>query len=141
VSFQLLVYPVTQYLAGTESARVVDDPVFFNPHSVRWYWEHYLPSPQLGNDPRASPLLAARFDGLPPALVITAEHDPLRDEGELYAAKLADAGVPVRLSRYDGMVHGFFAMTRQLTRARDAHAEAASALRAALREPERSSAP
>jgi acetyl esterase len=132
LAFQLLVYPNTRYLADTQSARAVDDPVFFNPRSVRWYWEHYLPSPKHGRDPRASPLLAERFAELPPALVITAEHDPLRDEGEQYAEKLAAAGVPVRLSRYEGMVHGFFAMTRQLTPARAAHAEAASALRAAL---------
>ena len=130
--FQLLVYPVTEYLADTQSAQAVDDPVFFNPRSVRWYWERYLPSPEHGRDQRASPLLAERFERLPPALVITAEHDPLRDEGEQYAEKLAAAGVPVRLSRYDGMVHGFFAMTRQLAGARDAHAKAASALRAAL---------
>jgi acetyl esterase len=132
LAFQLLVYPVTQYRADTPSARAVDDPVFFNPRSVRWYWEHYLPSPEHGRDPRASPLLAERFDGLPPALVITAEHDPIRDEGERYAEKLAAASVPVQLSRYDGMVHGFFAMTRRLTRAREAHTEAASALRAAF---------
>jgi acetyl esterase/lipase len=132
LAFQLLVYPVTEYLADTASARDVDDPVFFNPRSVRWYWEHYLPSPKHGRDPRASPLLAERFEDLPPGLVITAEHDPLRDEGEQYAEKLASAGVPVRLSRYEGMVHGFFAMTRQLAGARAAHAEAAAALRAAL---------
>jgi acetyl esterase/lipase len=135
LAFQLLIYPVTQYLADTPSAGAVDDPVFFNPRSVRWYWEHYLPSPEHGRDPRASPLLAERFDGLPPALVITAEHDPLRDEGEQYAEKLAAAGVSVQLSRYDGMVHGFFAMTRELSRAREAHAEAASALRAAFDAP------
>jgi acetyl esterase len=132
LAFQLLVYPVTQHLADTPSARAADDPVFFNARSVRWYWEHYLRSPEDGRDPRASPLLAGRFDTLPPALVITAEHDPLRDEGERYAEKLAAAGVPVRLSRYDGMVHGFFAMTRQLSGAREAHAEAAAALNEVL---------
>ena len=132
LAFQLLVYPVTDYLAATSSAQALDDPVFFNSRSLRWYWGHYLASPDEGRDPRASPLRAERFDGLPPALVITAEHDPLRDEGERYAEQLAAAGVPVKLSRYDGMVHGFFAMTGQLARARDAHAEAAASLRAAV---------
>jgi acetyl esterase/lipase len=132
LAFQLLIYPVTAHGADTRSAREVLDTAFLTSRSMAWYWNHYLPGPEHGRDPRASPLLAERFDGLPPALVITAEHDPLLDEGEEYARRLAAAGVPVRLSRYDGLVHGFFTMTRELAAARAAQAEAAAALRAAL---------
>ena len=107
---QVLVYPNTRYGASTDSMRDNDDPALFNQRSVAWYWRHYLTSPDEGQDPRVSPLLADDLAGLPPALVITAEYDPLRDEGEQYAARLRDAGVPVLQTRYDGMVHGFFAM-------------------------------
>jgi acetyl esterase len=132
LAFQLLIYPVTRHGADTRSSREVVDTAFLTRRSMTWYWDRYLPAPEDGLDPRASPLLAERFEGLPPALVITAEHDPLLDEGEEYARRLADAGVPVKLTRYEGMVHGFFTMTRELTGARDAQAEAAAALRNAL---------
>lgn len=107
---QVLIYPNTVYGATTESMRDNDDPALFNQRSVAWYWRHYLTSPDEGQDPRVSPLLADDVAGLPPALVVTAEYDPLRDEGEQYAARLRDSGVPVLQTRYDGMVHGFFAM-------------------------------
>ena len=107
---QVLVYPNTLYGATTDSMRDNDDPALFNQRSVAWYWRHYLTSPDEGQDPRVSPLLADDLTGLPPALVITAEYDPLRDEGEQYAARLRESGVPVLQTRYDGMVHGFFAM-------------------------------
>jgi acetyl esterase len=126
---QLLVYPNTLYCSETASMRAGDDPYLFNRTSVDWYWGHYLTDPVDGADPSASPLLAADHSGLPPALVITAEFDPLRDEGELYAAKLSAAGVPTRLSRYDGMVHGFFAMSGVLDGGRRAIGEAADFLR------------
>lgn len=126
---QLLVYPNTDHGARTASMRDCDHPAMFNPASVSWYWHHYLTDPADGADPLASPLRAPDLTGLPPALVITAEYDPLRDEGERYAARLADAGVAVRLSRYDGMAHGFFTMAGTLEPARTALAEAATAVR------------
>ncbi len=136
LAHQLLVYPNTDYQADTPSMRQVTGERFFNPNSVRWYWRHYLASPQDGASPLASPLRAADLSGLPPATVITAEYDPLRDEGELYAARLRDAGVPVDLTRYAGMMHGFFTMSAVLDGARLAMAHAADRLRAAFGPPQ-----
>lgn len=124
---QLLVYPNTLYGADTPSMEF-DDESLFNRHSVAWYWQHYLSSPADGANPLASPLLATDLSGLPPALVITAEYDPLRDEGEQYAGRLAEAGVPVRQHRYDGVMHGFFAMSGVLDDAERALHEAAGFL-------------
>ena len=126
---QLLVYPNTLYGSDTASMRAGDDPFLFNNTSVNWYWNHYLTDSADGQNPLASPLLAPSHADLPPALVITAEFDPLRDEGEFYAEKLYAAGVPTELSRYDGMVHGFFAMSGVLDGGRKAIAEAATWLR------------
>ncbi len=128
LAHQLLVYPNTDYQADTPSMREVTGERFFNPKSVRWYWGHYLASPRDGANPLASPLRAADLSGLPPATVITAEYDPLRDEGELYAARLRDAGVPVDLTRYSGMMHGFFTMSAVLDGARLAMEHAAERL-------------
>ncbi len=126
---QLLVYPNTDQLADDESMRDNEDPWLFNHHSVAWYRQHYLVAPADAENPLASPLRAARLDGLPPALVITAEYDPLRDQGERYADRLAQARVPVRLSRYDGMVHGFFAMGGTVDAGRTAVEQAGAQLR------------
>jgi acetyl esterase len=130
---QLLVYPNTDRGADTPSLRDNDDPHLFNRRSVDWYWGHYLASAEDGDDPLASPLRADDLSGLPPATVITAEYDPLRDEGEQYADALRAAGVPVRTRRFDGMPHGFFAMTGQLDAALDAQHYAAEQLREAFR--------
>jgi acetyl esterase len=129
---QLLVYPNTDYQADTPSMREMTDERFFNPHSVRWYWGLYLASPQDGADPLASPLRCADLTGLPPATVISAEYDPLRDEGERYAGRLAAAGVPVEVTRYDGMVHAFFTMTGLVDAAGQAVNYAAGRLRASF---------
>ncbi|GAA1157446.1 acetyl esterase [Kitasatospora gansuensis] len=129
---QLLVYPNTAYRADTASVRESEDPLLFNRHSVDWYWGHYLKAEADGDDPLASPLRADDLSGLPPATVITAEYDPLRDEGEAYAAALAAAGVPVLARRYDGMVHGFFAMAGTLDAGRRAQEWAAQRLRTAF---------
>jgi acetyl esterase len=141
---QLLVYPNTNYRADTPSMRDNTDRCFFNRESVAWYWSNYLARPEDGDDPLASPLRAPDLRGLPPALVITAEYDPLRDEAEQYAQRLREAGVPVVSTRYPGMIHGFFSMSGTLDAARDAIAEAAAYLSAALdpahpREPLRAS--
>ncbi|RKT08815.1 acetyl esterase [Streptomyces sp. 1114.5] len=129
---QLLVYPNTDHAADTPSLREHDDPLLFNRRSVAWYWGHYLADRADAASPYASPLRAATLAGLPPATVLTAEYDPLRDEGEQYAEALRAAGVPVELRRYEGMPHGFFAMTATLDAAAEAQAYAAGRLREAL---------
>jgi acetyl esterase len=129
---QLLVYPNTDYQAATPSMRDICDVYFFNPASVRWYWGLYLARPQDGASPLASPLRADDLAGLPAATVITAQYDPLRDEGEQYASRLQEAGVPAEVVRYDGMIHGFFTMVGILDTARTAVLDAAERLRRAF---------
>jgi acetyl esterase len=130
--FQLLVYPPTDFRADTPSLRENADPAFFDRRSLEWCWSHYLGDEADGDDPLASPLRAAELDGLPPALVITAELDPLRDEGERYAERLSAAGVPTQLARFDRMVHGFFSMTGVVDAATEAQELAAAELRDAF---------
>ena len=96
-----------------------------------WFWNHYLASDEDGTKPYASPLQAKRFNFPPKALVITAEFDPLRDEGEAYGAKLKEMGADVTVSRYNGMIHGFFSLPN-LDQCAAARKEAADSLRAAL---------
>jgi len=129
---QLLVYPNTDQRADTASLRESEDPLLFNRWSVDWYRNHYLGEEKDGLDPLASPLRAPDLAGLPEATVLTAEYDPLRDEGEQYADRLRAAGVPVEARRYDGMVHGFFLMSGMLDTAGDAVAHAAARLAGAF---------
>jgi acetyl esterase len=125
---QLLVYPNTDATADTDSMRDVTDEHFFNKNAIAWYWGMYLTSPEDGQNPLASPLKAADLSGLPPATVITAELDPLRDEAEEYGRRLARSGVPTEIIRYDGMMHGFFTMIGILDTAREAVNTAAGRL-------------
>lgn len=127
--FQLLVYPVTVAGFDTPSYRDNAEGYLLTTADMHWFWDHYLTGPADAANPYASPLRAARLDALPPALVITAEFDPLRDEGERYAHRLEEAGVSARLSRYDGVIHGFFGMTHVMDKARAAVEEACSHLR------------
>ena len=130
--FQLLVYPVTDYSFSTPSYRDNGDGYLLTKDSMVWFWDHYLRSEADGQDYRASPLRASDLTGLPPALVITAEYDPLRDEGEAYAARLQEAGVSVTCTRYDGMIHGFYGLTAVVDQARKAVEESVAALRASF---------
>jgi len=132
LAFQLLVYPPLDFRADTPSLRAANDPFVFDREALAWCWSHYLARDADGDDPLASPLRAHDVSGLPPALVITAEFDPLRDEGELYAWKLAAAGVEAELIRFDGVVHGFFALSGVLDAAGEAQARAVGALRRAF---------
>ena len=105
--FQLLVYPVTRLLGDTASRRDNGEGYLLTRTMMDWFEGQYL-GDQSPADPYASPLEAPSLAGLPPAYVVTAEFDPLRDEGEAYAARLRDAGVAVDAVRYDGQLHGFF---------------------------------
>jgi acetyl esterase len=132
--FQLLVYPATEMHFSHPSIDENADGYFLTKADMTWFRSHYCPDADW-NDPRMSPLLAAddAVRGVAPALVITAEYDPLRDEGEAYAAKLQAAGVDAKVSRYDAVVHGFFSMGDMVPEGKAAIDEAAEALRAALR--------
>lgn len=133
LALQLLVYPVTDH--DLDRASYLENASGFGltRDAMRWYWDHYLGSDGDGTHPEASPLRAADLRGVAPALVVTAEFDPLRDEGEEYARRLEEAGVPVTLSRYEGLIHGFYRMPAVVERAHDALDESAAALRAALK--------
>ena len=132
LSCQLLIYPVTDAACDTVSYRENADGYLLTKDAMLWFWDHYTRSPADRAHAYAAPLRADNLLGVPPALVITAEFDPLRDEGEAYAARLREARVPVQLSRYNGMIHGFFGMAGALNRAREAVDESAAALRRAF---------
>jgi acetyl esterase len=129
--YQVLIYPVTNHALDTPSYHENATGYVLTREAMRWFWRHYLERDEQGREPYASPLQAPSLAGLPAALVVTAECDPLRDEGEAYAARLRDAAVPVTLTRYPGMFHGFFRMTRLLDKARGALDEVAASLRKA----------
>ena len=136
VSHQLLVYPVTDVDFDTGS--YLDNGAGYNLDRdlMIWYWEQYLADPAQAADPLVAPLrLSADFEGiddLAQALVITAEYDPLRDEGEAYGRHLNELGVPAQSNRYDGMIHGFFSMAGVLDTGRDAMDDACRFLRGAV---------
>ena len=110
VALQILIYPVTDCDPGTLSYVDPENQALLTAESMAWFWDHYAPEADARAHPDASPLRAPNLSGLPPAVVMTAEHDPLRDEGELYATRLMKAQVPVRFRRFDGQMHGFFTM-------------------------------
>jgi acetyl esterase len=125
---QLLIYPVTDLAAKHASYRLFPDGFFLTEAEMDWYRDHYLGGDaETARDPRVSPLRAADLRGLPPAVVLTAGFDVLRDEGEAYARRLEEAGVRVWLRRSPGLIHGF-ANATALSRA------AAAALRAGAEE-------
>jgi acetyl esterase/lipase len=109
IAYQVLLIPATDASVDTESYHEFATGRFLSRAFMKYGWDLYAPDEQTRNNPYVSPLRASNEElrGLPPALVITAENDPLRDEGEAYARKLMDAGVPVTATRYDGMIHDF----------------------------------
>ncbi len=131
LSYQVLVYPVTAPAAGTTFASYRDNAegYLLTRASMEWFWDHYLASPDDDKNPYASPLHAPDLGGLPPAMVITAEFDPLRDEGRAYAHRLREAGVSVKSSHYDDMTHGFLWMAGAVDRGRELIREIGEELR------------
>ncbi|QJY45432.1 alpha/beta hydrolase [Pseudonocardia broussonetiae] len=114
IDLQVLVYPVTDCDLDNGSYRDPANQLMLSRDSMIWFWDLYAPSAASREDPDACPGRAADLAGLPPAVVLTAEHDVLRDEGEAYAARLRDAGVPVQQRMFEGQMHGFFTMVNIL---------------------------
>ena len=131
IVFQLLIYPVTQLGAAAETASMRENAkgYFLEKDSMDWFTRLYAPDMSFRSDPRLSPLLCTDLAGLPPAYVVTAGFDPLRDEGKAYADKLDAAGVAVTYVNYPGMVHGFFSMRGLIPKAREAVSAAAAAVK------------
>jgi acetyl esterase len=132
---QMLIYPVTDARRGSQSYVDNAEGYRLTAASMKWFCDHYLSGGHGSeDDPRVSPLCApdTALVGAPPALVITAEYDPLRDEGEEYARRLIAAGVPCTLTRYYGQIHGFFSMSAFVDDAPQAIAQAATAVKQAL---------
>src|SRR4051794_23010901 len=135
IAFQLLVYPATDLLRSYPSHKENGEGYLLTSDAIEWFTDHYLSGEENDvKDKLVSPLYADEVElgSLPPAFVITAEFDPLRDEGEAYAKRLEQAGVPVRTLRVSGQIHGFFGMVGIMDAADAAVTEAANALRQAL---------
>jgi acetyl esterase len=138
ISYQVLMYPCLLPTAGSPFASYRDnaDGYMLTRDDMEWFWAHYLP---LGTDaadsvhPYAAPLRAAHLRDLPPATVVTAQFDPLRDEGNAYAQRLRDDGVVVDLVEWPGAIHGFFWMAGELALARELVGWVGEELRGRLR--------
>jgi acetyl esterase len=129
-AFQMLIYPATDARRTTESHRLFSDGYFLTHDLIEWFWKAYMPAGTDLTDLRLSPLLATDVSDLPPAFVLTAGFDPLRDEGRAYADRLIDAGVKTTYVNYPGTIHGFFSLTRFLTQGLKANDEAAAVMAA-----------
>jgi len=134
LALQVLVYPVTDFDLDRRSYHEFEgDEFIVNRQDMAWYWDHYAPDPASRANPYASPLRAADLSGVPPAYVVTAEHDPLRDEGFAYADRLRAARVPVEHRHYGSQIHGFFSFVNVLDDGDKAVTEAGAAIRAAVK--------
>jgi acetyl esterase len=131
VDFQLLVNPAVDLTFSHPSVEENGEGYFLTKDTMSWFIDHYLGG-QDPADPAINPMRAASFAELPPAMILTAEFDPLRDEGEAYAARLEEAGVPTELIRYDGMIHQFFELASVFTDGAAAVDAAGVALRKVL---------
>lgn len=132
IALQLLIYPVVDPMGTYPSHRTNGHGYFLEQVDMDWYHEQYFASPADGTQPYAAPIRAESLAGLPPAYIVTAEFDPLRDEGEAYGAALQAAGVPTTVVRAPDMFHGFFNMGAYLPGAKTANDGAFAALREAL---------
>lgn len=127
-AFQMLIYPATDSSRESGSRKAFAEGYFLTKSLMDWFWKAYVPAGTDLTDLRLSPLLAKSFEGLPPAFVLTAGYDPLRDEGRAYADRLIDAGVKTTYVNYPGTIHGFFSMTRFLKQGLRANDEAAAVM-------------
>jgi len=134
VVHQLLVVPATDFDFTRESYASNGQGYGLTSDSVAWFWDQYVSTDADRRHPYAAPMRASDLRGLPSATVITAEFDPLRDEGQAYAMRLGDAGVSVSYTCYDGMIHGAFSMFAVLDVGRRALEQASAAVRAAVAE-------
>ena len=127
-AFQMLIYPATDSSQESASRQQFAEGYFLSKGLMDWFWKAYVPAGTDLADLRLSPLLAKDFTGLPPAFVLTAGYDPLRDEGRAYANRLIDAGVKTTYVNYPGTIHGFFSLTRFLKQGLKANDEAAAVM-------------
>jgi acetyl esterase len=133
VRAQVLIYPVTHYHTPATASYLENASGYsLTRAAMIRFWSDYVRDEQEALDPHASPLREPNLSGLPPALVQTAEFDPLRDEGDKYAHRLLDAGVPVELWRQQGLIHGYFRMALASTRAREELAGTAAWIASAM---------
>jgi acetyl esterase len=134
LALQVLVYPVTDHDFTTASyiEHGVGNETFLTTAEMQWFWHHYLADPVARDNPEASPLRASDLAGLPPAIVVTAGYDPLRDEGLAYMERLRAAGVPITHHHYDDMIHAFFSLVNLLERGNEAVAQVGADIRAAI---------
>jgi acetyl esterase len=135
IAAQVLVYPVMNADFATASYAMYADGPLLTRATMQWFWDHYLPDAARRRDPMAAPDRYCDLTGLPPAIVVTAEVDPLRDEGEAYADALAAAGLTVARHRFDGVTHGFFGMVNLVASSRRAIRFVASELQSLLEPP------
>ena len=129
---QVLVYPVIERDFTTRSYTQCSEGYSLTRDAMVWFWDQYLRDEGDATHPYVAPLHAKDLSGLPPALVITAEFDPLRDEGAAYARRLSEAGVPTKHSDYSGMIHGFFRLWWAMDRSKEALSEVAATLKEAF---------
>ena len=133
IDLQILIYPITDCSFNTPSYIENKEGYMLTRDLMKWFWNHFIEDENQANDPYVSPLRADNLSDLPPALIVTAEYDPLRDEGEAYGKKLQEAGANVTLSRYPGMIHAFIRMTALVDKANEALDEVAGKLREVLK--------
>ncbi|GAA3604419.1 hypothetical protein GCM10022419_106430 [Nonomuraea rosea] len=133
IDLQVLIYPATDCDLDRASYHDPANQLLLDRHAMVWFWDHYVPDPAQRADPDASPLRAVDLSGLPPAVLVLPEHDVLSEEGEAYAERLRQAGVPVRLQRADGQMHAFFPLVGVLPGSAAALARVAESIDAALR--------
>jgi acetyl esterase/lipase len=132
IALQVLVYPVVDNDASAASfEQYADAGLILNRAEMEWFWETYLPNPADRSHPDVAPQKAGDHSGLPPAYVVVAEFDPLRDQVLAYAATLEAAGVPVTVRRFDDQIHAFFGMVNIMESADTAVAEVGAAIRSA----------